>query len=114
MSEQPAPVQGRESVTDWLIERLKERREHGIATYGRELEAFNGRDAGQDAWEEALDLLVYLSQQRMEQAERDRRYDVLRATLRRIANADNTVSDTWVQRFAEDALREAGEANANG
>lgn len=45
---------------------MMERREHGIRKYGRALETDNGRDALQDAWEEALDLLTYLTQMRLE------------------------------------------------
>lgn len=106
-TEQPAPMPGRESVTDWLIERLKERREHGRATYGRELETFNGRDVGRDAWEEALDLLVYLSQQRMEQAERHRRYDVMVRALMNIAGG--WLRPSQIPIVAREALRDAGE-----
>lgn len=42
-------------------------------------------------------------------SEMQRRYDVLVKALKAIAIADNTIEDTWVQRFAADALREAGE-----
>lgn len=34
----------------------------GIAKYGKPLQANNGRDALKDAYEEALDLCVYLRQ----------------------------------------------------
>lgn len=34
----------------------------GVETYGERLRAFNGRDALQDAYEEALDLCLYLRQ----------------------------------------------------
>ena len=72
---QPDPVPGGPSVTDEALrfvddERiralLQARREQGIARYGRELTAANGRDALADAAQEALDLLLYLTQLRME------------------------------------------------
>ena len=49
-------------VTDMLIALLKERREKGIAKYGRPLTTFNERDALRDALEEALDCCQYLLQ----------------------------------------------------
>ena len=60
------PKPGGESVTDRLVERLRERQAKGIATYGRSLETFNGRDAHRDLEEELLDALQYNAQQRME------------------------------------------------
>ena len=65
-TEQPLPKPGGESVTDRLIERLLERQKKGIATYGRSLETFNGRDAIRDLEEELLDGLQYLTQVRLE------------------------------------------------
>lgn len=43
-------------------EDLQSRSEYGIMTYGETLKAFNGRDALLDAYQEALDLAVYLRQ----------------------------------------------------
>jgi hypothetical protein len=72
---QPPPVGDGPSVTDEALrlvddERIREllraRREQGIARYGRELTAANGRDALADAAQEALDLLLYLVQLQME------------------------------------------------
>jgi len=48
---------------------LVERRQYGIAKYGRELETNNGRDSLKDAWEEAVDLVVYLTQMRLERGD---------------------------------------------
>lgn len=42
---------------------MTQRKQVGIARYGQPLRAWNGRDAGRDAREEVLDLLVYLRQQ---------------------------------------------------
>jgi hypothetical protein len=56
-------------VQDALIAAIEERKQLGISRYGRPLETHNGRDALQDAWEEAVDLAVYLTQVRMERAD---------------------------------------------
>ena len=40
--------------------------EKGMSKYGVVLKTFNGRDAGKDAFEELVDLSVYLEQLRME------------------------------------------------
>jgi len=78
---QPDPVGGRESVTDWLLHRLagddsrasalvadllRARREQGVQRYGVKLRANNGRSARRDALQEAVDLLLYLAQEQME------------------------------------------------
>lgn len=63
---QPAPVIGRASVTDAIVKDMTDRREHGIKKYGTELMTNNGRDALVDAYQEALDLVVYLKQELME------------------------------------------------
>lgn len=68
MSEQPMPVTTArsEGVFPALMEDIEARNEKGRLTYGRDLETFNGRDALRDAYEEALDLAVYLKQALME------------------------------------------------
>ena len=46
-----------------LVEKdIEERVQKGKIEYGERLRAFNGRDALQDAYEEALDLALYLKQ----------------------------------------------------
>lgn len=45
---------------------LKTRYEEGLKKYGTPLQTFNGRDAVQDAWEEAADLTQYLEQAMLE------------------------------------------------
>ena len=50
------------SIHDEVIRDIEQRRAQGLVTYGRTLEAHNGRDALQDAYEEALDLACYLKQ----------------------------------------------------
>lgn len=59
--DQVAPVHNdNPSCHDLVIEDLKERKEFGLRKYNTELQAFNGRSFTQDAYEEALDICVYL------------------------------------------------------
>ncbi|MFD4569351.1 hypothetical protein ACFWOX_33940 [Streptomyces sp. NPDC058467] len=67
--DQPLPTPGQQSVQDALIGAVQERRAYGIRKYGRPLETHNGRDALTDAWEEALDLVTYLTQMRLERGD---------------------------------------------
>lgn len=59
-------------------QRLAARVEEGLAKYGTPLMTHNGRDALQDAWEEAADLIFYVEQATLElpQAERYRLQDI--------------------------------------
>ena len=59
---QPMPTSSSGDITELVIADLKARRELGIAKYGTTLQAFNGRDALIDAYQEALDLVQYLRQ----------------------------------------------------
>ena len=54
-------------ITQLVVRDLKDRREAGIARYGTPLRANNGRNALIDAYQEALDLCVYLRQALTEQ-----------------------------------------------
>jgi len=65
---QPAPTGDGESVTDAMISDLVKRREGGKVKYGCELKTHNGRDSLVDAYQEALDLCLYLRQRIMENA----------------------------------------------
>lgn len=49
-----------------LLELLERRVQEGRKKYGVPLSTDNGRDALLDAWEEAADLLMYLTQMLME------------------------------------------------
>jgi len=66
MTNQPLPQPGQEGVTDHLIAWLRTRQERGIATYGRSLETFNGRNPKRDLTEELLDALQYHHQGNLE------------------------------------------------
>jgi hypothetical protein len=63
---QRAPRNEGVPIVPLVIEDLTERREFGRRKYGDELRLRNGRDALIDAYQEALDLVIYL-RQRIEQ-----------------------------------------------
>jgi hypothetical protein len=57
----PLPTDG-PAIWDLVIADMRERDRLGREKYGRPLQAHNGRDALVDAYQEALDLCVYLRQ----------------------------------------------------
>ena len=58
---QEAPrVNGHSYIQDLVIADMEARKQFGINKYGTALQPFNGRDMLQDAYEEILDLCVYL------------------------------------------------------
>lgn len=57
----PIPNNSR-PIWDLVREDMDERNKDGIRKYGTPLQAGNGRDALVDAYQEALDLVVYLRQ----------------------------------------------------
>lgn len=60
---QPLPVpNSRPAIQDLVAIDLESRKRLGILRYGTPLQAFNGRSALRDAYEEALDLCCYLRQ----------------------------------------------------
>lgn len=54
-------------VWNLVLTDMVKRDQTGYERYGVHLQPFNGRDALQDAYEEALDLCVYLRQKLFEQ-----------------------------------------------
>lgn len=61
--DQPQPQQNDQpAVWDLVMHDMKERDQLGRARYGTPLQPHNGRDALVDAYQEALDLAVYLRQ----------------------------------------------------
>ena len=50
-------------IFDLMMKDIEERKATGIKTYGEALRAHNGRDPLVDAYQEALDLAVYLRQE---------------------------------------------------
>lgn len=68
---QPAPVPNDgASMHDLVIADMASRKAFGLAKYGTPLQIGNGRDGLQDAYEEALDLIVYLRQEIEERRQR--------------------------------------------
>jgi hypothetical protein len=55
------------SMHDLVIQDMEARKEFGLKKYGTILQAHNGRNALKDAYEEILDLAVYLRQALEEQ-----------------------------------------------
>ena len=66
---QPEPRKGKVKVIDYVIADMLERAEAGRERYGTYLETHNGRDALWDAYQETLDLAVYLRQLILENLE---------------------------------------------
>jgi hypothetical protein len=61
MTEQPMPtINDNPILQELVMQDMAKRLELGIERYGTGLQADNGRDMLQDAYEEALDLCVYL------------------------------------------------------
>lgn len=68
---EPDPIQnGEPAVWDLVIRDMQERDRMGAERYGTRLQPHNGRDALIDAYQEALDLAVYLRQAIYERDER--------------------------------------------
>jgi hypothetical protein len=60
---EPAPIQNAQpAVWDLVISDMVSRDNFGVAKYGMHLQPHNGRDPLIDAYQEALDLCVYLRQ----------------------------------------------------
>lgn len=65
---EPPPVaNSHPAVWDLVIKDMKDRDESGLAKYGTRLQPHNGRNALVDAYQEVLDLAVYLRQKIYEQ-----------------------------------------------
>lgn len=64
--EQPRPTGDGEIVYLAVIEDMRKRAEVGKSRYGTYLRTHNGRDALRDAYEEAMDLCMYLKQLMLE------------------------------------------------
>ena len=62
------PVPGRNNVLPAVIDDLKQRDIVGTKKYGTTLQTHNGRDSLMDAYQEALDLVMYLKQALMERS----------------------------------------------
>jgi hypothetical protein len=61
-TEEPAPDQGSADIATLVQQDIESRAKKGREEYGTRLQAGNGRDALADAYQEALDLCMYLRQ----------------------------------------------------
>jgi len=60
---EPPPLNGdRQSIHDLVISDIEDRKQFGLEKYGTTLQAGNGRRSLVDAYQEILDLAVYLRQ----------------------------------------------------
>lgn len=59
---QPVPRASGINVLPYVVADINERAESGVRKYGTLLQANNGRDALWDAYQEAIDLVMYLRQ----------------------------------------------------
>lgn len=82
------------AAIDRIIQVAKERDEFGFKKYGTRLRPFNGRDPLKDAFQEGLDLLVYIEQ---ELFERSYKQAVLDAALDIVNNG--TLDKKFNERF---------------
>lgn len=66
--DQPMPIvrEGVQDIQSLVIADIEQRRQVGIERYGTALQPHNGRDALRDAYEEAIDLAMYLKQAMVE------------------------------------------------
>ena len=65
---EPPPKRGRQNVADLVLADIQARIEMGYQKYNTKLQTFNGRDALWDAYQEAIDLVMYLRQEIAERA----------------------------------------------
>lgn len=70
--DEPPPIpNSNQKVWDLVIQDMRERDELGTARYGTPLQTNNGRDHLVDAYQEALDLVVYLRAEIEERKQRE-------------------------------------------
>lgn len=73
---EPAPQPGKQNVADLVMADIQDRVEAGLQKYGTKLQTHNGRDALMDAYQEAIDLVMYLRQAMAERDDAMRRFAV--------------------------------------
>jgi hypothetical protein len=59
---QPNPTKGKVDIFPLVLEDIAARKEAGESKYGTVLQSHNGRDPLWDAYQEAIDLVMYLRQ----------------------------------------------------
>jgi len=63
IEDQAAPISGEVEVGELVLSDMRDRIALGQERYGSKLKTFNGRDALVDAYQEAIDLVMYLRQE---------------------------------------------------
>jgi len=63
---QLSPHSGKLTVIDYVLADMAQRAAAGVQKYGTPLQTHNGRDALWDAYQEAMDLCMYLRQMILE------------------------------------------------
>jgi len=61
-TQEPVPLPGQADIWPLVMDDIKARVDMGISKYDTVLQAGNGRDALMDAYQEAIDLVMYLRQ----------------------------------------------------
>ncbi len=64
---EPPPEKGEVSVLNAVMFDLQARSDFGMSKYGKRLMSHNGRNSLLDAYQEALDLVMYLKQRLLEE-----------------------------------------------
>lgn len=85
------------AIADLVIADMQDRKAAGIAKYGVPLQANNGRDPLIDAYQEALDLAVYLRQAIAEQWVRREDHDLVCAELRQVKSEYITLAKARIR-----------------
>lgn len=107
-TEQPMPHGTGREIAPLVIADIESRMKIGEERYGERLKAFNGRNALQDAYEEALDLAIYLRQAMEERKNTTPLIDRVRAELDRLVEGKLMLSPGWKPSgLTGDELREA-------
>lgn len=101
VSDQNGPIPNdTKAIWDLVKKDIEDRNQSGIKKYGTALQAFNGRNSLIDAYQEALDLVVYLRQAIEEK----------KAAVELLKSVANLRSDTKDDSFhAYEMLRKLGE-----
>ena len=96
-TEQPAPIPNDlPPVWSLVLADMAARDDLGRRRYGVPLQPHNGRDSLRDAYEEALDLVVYLRQAIYE---RDDRAEALKALVAHVGELGGTLPDDLARRL---------------
>ena len=95
IEDQPPPQTNEEpAIWSLVIADMRDRDKTGFQRYGTRLQPFNGRDALVDAYQEALDLVVYLRQAIYER-------DAIRETVASLIEMDDNVAGVGDPYYAE-------------